>query len=965
MTGTGQRFFISYAGVDRPWAEWVAWHLERGGHRTILDVWDWRTGDDFVRRMDEALERADAVVALFSKAYFEDGRWTGDEWSNAVARRDRFIPLAIEPLTNDDVRPLLASRIRKDLHGLEEEAAVAALREAVNGGRRPTEAPPLPVPEAEEAAVTEVVAVGAADKPRLPGSTGRPDVWNVRRRNLDFSGREAQIADLRDGLLGGEHSVVYALHGMGGIGKTQLALEYAHRFAGQYDLVWWIDAEQADQIPVHYTELADRLGIAVKEAGAEHNARMLVQHLSGRSRWLVILDNAEDPHQVERWLPDGPGHVLITSRNPNWRRLARPTSLDVFARADSLAYFRTRVPGIGEADADVLARELGDLPLALAQAADMIERGTHVDLYLRLLHENTSPVLREGEVPDYPEPLAAAVAIAVEDLDGKHPDAAALLRLAAFLGPDPIPTEWLVDARERLSTIPAQTDALTWMRTTLEPLRRNSLVRIDGSGFQVHRLTQAVLRDQVDPARKEAIRDDVAAVLASVTPGDPETPGHWSAWASLTSHLVSQHIDIHHRPELRATLHGAVNFLIRSAQPRAAAELAGTLRDTWTAQLGRDHPDVLTATQFLGHATSDLGDIYGARPIIEDTHTRRRATLGDDHPDTLQSANDLAAIHTRLGLYSVAHAMHQDTLDRRRHVLGDDHPDTLQSAANFAASLYRMGGIAAARELDEDTLARRRRVLGEDHPETLRSALQLGEVCFELGEVTEAHRMHTEAWERCRTALGDNHPVTLGAAGCLANTLAEMGRDEAKSMIEDALDRCRRIYGESHPDSRRATYTYACVMFGLNNHEEARRILVDLMALQRSVLGRDHAETLVAMNQLALTLSELRQYTEAVRLLEDVVAWRSKAYGEDHPETLKPAFNLGAILYEARSFQAAAAVLEDVLARRRGILGDGHKDTQKTVQVLTATYKRMGQNRKAQKLTAKKSTKSRFRKKSR
>lgn len=142
MTDHAQQFFISYAGTDRAWAEWVGWHLEQAGHRVILDVWDWRTGDNLVQRMDEALERADAVIALFSTSYFEDERWTTEEWTAAVAHRDRLIPLALEPLTTSDLPRVLAAKLRKNLHGLDESAALTALREAVNCPGTRLSAPP-------------------------------------------------------------------------------------------------------------------------------------------------------------------------------------------------------------------------------------------------------------------------------------------------------------------------------------------------------------------------------------------------------------------------------------------------------------------------------------------------------------------------------------------------------------------------------------------------------------------------------------------------------------------------------------------------------------------------------------------------------------------------------------------------------------------------------------------------------
>jgi hypothetical protein len=972
MTGTGQRFFISYAGADRLWAEWVGWHLERDGHHVELDVWDWRTGDDFVRRMDEGLEKADAVVALFSKSYFEEGRWTQEERSAVVARRDRVIPLVLEPLNNHDVDPMLAAKIRKNLHGLGEAEAVEALREAIGGNRRPTERPAFPgaVPEVPEAPepqeALEGTVVPDGPKPTLPGGTDQPEVWNVRRRNRDFSGREAQMVQLRDTLLGERSPVVYALHGMGGIGKSQIALEYAHRFASQYDLVWWIDAEQSDQIPVHYTELADRIGVALADAGAEHNARMLLQHLRERTRWLIILDNAEDPDQIEQWLPEGPGHVLITSRNPNWRRLAHPTALDVFSRADSLAYLRTRVPGITDAQADTLAQDLGDLPLALAQAAGMIETGTPVDHYRRLLNDSTSRILREGDVPDYPVPLAAAVGVAVEGLVESHPGAAALLRIAAFLGPEPIPTKWLVNARPRLSTLPGDPDDLLWTRSVLEPLRRYGLARIDGETVQIHRLTQAVLRDQVDLVRVGAVHDDAAVVLAAADPGDPYAPADWPAWASLTSHLMSQHIDVAGRPELRPVLRNAVNFLVRSAQPRAAAELAATLREAWTIQLGPNHPDVLTCTQYLGHATSDLGDIRGARPIIEDAFVRRRLTLGEDDPDTLQSANDLAVNLSSLGEYQESLRVHEDTLARRRRVLGDEHPETLQSAGNLAASLDRLGQHVVAHEMEQDTLIRRRRVLGEDHPETLRSALSFAQSYHALGDVAEARRLQEEARDRCRSTLGDDHPVTLFAVHCLADSLNEMGRHgEAREMLEDALARRHRASGQDHPETFRAAHALAVTLVALREFEEGRRVLADVVARERRVLGPDHPETLKAVHTLAVALHGSGDYEEGRRLLEDTIARRRRVLGEDHRETLGSTHNLGVLLCKLRCPAAAVELLEDVLARQRRTLGEDHKESQATVRSLVAAYKQMGQHRKAQKLTAKKATKRRFSRKSR
>ncbi|MGA5135781.1 FxSxx-COOH system tetratricopeptide repeat protein, partial [Streptomyces azureus] len=715
MTDTTQRIFVSYAGPDRAWAEWASWQLQQAGHQVELDRWHWRTGDDFVQKMNLALDRADAVVALFSRHYFAPKRWTREEWSATVALRGRLVPVAIELLADDDIPALLAGMLRTDVHGLDETAATAALLEAVHGPVTPTG--PVAFPGAASADTT---TEPDTQRPRLPSSVGLPEVWNVRRRNPDFAGREAVMGQLRTGLLSGHQAVVQALHGMGGIGKTQIALEYAHRFASQYDLVWWVDAEQADQLPVRYTELADRLGIAKSDAGSEPNARALLQHLRTRHRWLLILDNAEHPDQIEPWLPEGPGHVLITSRNPDWHGIAHQSDLGVFTRTDSLAYLKSRISGMTTEHADLLAQDLGDLPLALAQAAGVLRSGMTLDRYRQLLTTDTARLLQESDVRDYPAPLAATVNIAVTRLveDG-HPDATALLRLGAFLGPEPIPTAWLETARPRLATIPGDPDDPMWLRNALQPLGRFGLARTDFDTFQIHRLTQAIIRTQTSPDLVVAIRDDVTAVLAAVNPGDPRSPADWPAWASLTVHLTAPHVTtaITNRPALRPTLSKAAHFLICSGLPRAAHDLSAVLHQAWSIDVGPDHPDTLTCAQFLGHATVGLGDYAKGHLIIEDTLVRRRRVLGEDHPDTLHSANDASTNLSYLGEHAEARRMQEDVLARRGRVLGEDHPDTLTSAGNLASALNALGEHAEARRMHEDVLARRGRVLGEDHPD--------------------------------------------------------------------------------------------------------------------------------------------------------------------------------------------------------------------------------------------------------
>ena len=374
-------FFISHAGADRAWAEWVAWQLIDAGYTVELDVWDWVAGRNFVTAMSDALERADRVVALFSAAYFDRSRYTTEEWTSAVLHMPdpeqcRLVPVRVEDVPADRAPAVLRPLVFRDVFGVGEEQARRVLLEALTGPRRPGEKPVFP-------GVRALSRLGGAG-PRRPGTV--PRIWNVPARNPGFTGRDQMLVAVRETLLSGDRAVVQALHGMGGVGKTQLAIEYAYRFAGAYDMAWWVNAEQGGLIGEQFAALGSALGCIPAGAGIEAVRFAVLAELRERGRWLLVFDNAEDPADIAGWLPGGGGHVLVSARARGWTEVAAAVEVDVLARLECVAILQARVTRLDAADADRLAAELGDLPLAVAQAAGfMAETGMPAAEYLGLL----------------------------------------------------------------------------------------------------------------------------------------------------------------------------------------------------------------------------------------------------------------------------------------------------------------------------------------------------------------------------------------------------------------------------------------------------------------------------------------------------------------------------------------------------------------------------------------------------
>ena len=452
MDGDRTDFFVSHAGADRAWAEWVAWQLTEAGYSVELDVWDWAAGQNFVTKMNDALGRASRVVALFSAAYFERERYTTEEWSASLihvpgAPEGRLMPVRVERVPDEKVPPVLRPLFAFDVFGLDREQARRVLLEALAGARRPDREPEFPGGEPPDGR-RRLEGPG----PRLPGTI--PRVWNVPARNPGFIGRDRLLVAVREAFSLGDRAVVHALHGMGGVGKTQLAIEYAHRFAADYDLVWWVNTEEPGLIGAQLAQLGQELSCAVPGAGLDAAIRVVLGELRQRERWLLVFDNAAGPRDVATMLPGGAGHVLITSRGQDWAEVAVPVEVDVLARAESVAVLVGRVPGLADADASQVAAAAGDLPLALAQAAGyMASTGTPAGEYVHLLATRAAQILDLGQSAAYPRSLTAVTQLAFDWLEADDLAAAQAAGICAFLAPSRYPQN---GSPRRLSSCPSR-----------------------------------------------------------------------------------------------------------------------------------------------------------------------------------------------------------------------------------------------------------------------------------------------------------------------------------------------------------------------------------------------------------------------------------------------------------------------------------------------------------------------------
>ncbi|MFD5732523.1 tetratricopeptide repeat protein [Streptomyces sioyaensis] len=647
-----------------------------------------------------------------------------------------------------------ASGLRIEASGQHSIAAQQIGGNAYTGDVLPAEA--LFAPERVTA------APGTSNLPAAPLCLGREEELAWLRRVL---------ADQREGAI----TQSGAVHGLGGIGKSTLALHYAHRYRGDYTLVWWINAASFDEIEASLTDLTQTLipgWAATSGRGAQ--VAWAMQWLAWHPGWLLVYDNVENPDDLTPYIGAlHQGHHLATSRRTTgWPDSATTLTLGNLDPGDAirllcrLVFKDTTPTPRQQADARALVGELGYLPLAIKQAGAYLaqNRGISLEAYRRRLGTKLGKITRGI---DAERTIARIWMVTLHALEEDNPLAVEVLHTAAWLAPDDIPHTLLTppgtdpdDTAEAIGTLAAY-----------------SMVTDAGTTLSVHRLVQTVLRffqetGRAQPPLHVQGRDRAEqAVLHSLAPPPGQDSVTESQWEALTPHLVTLAATTpagHHNAPLAAACDAAANRLHQQGHTARTIPLLEVILVQREQVLGEAHLQTLQSRNNLATAYESAGDLGRAIPLFEATLAQREQVLGKIHPQTLISRNNLAGAYYQAGDLGRAIPLFEATLAQREQVLGKIHPDTLNSRNDLAGAYQSAGDLGRAIPLFEATLAQCEQVLGETHPQTLQSRNNLAGAYYQAGDLGRAIPLFEATLAQREQVLGETHPQTLQSRNNLA-----------------------------------------------------------------------------------------------------------------------------------------------------------------------------------------------------
>jgi tetratricopeptide (TPR) repeat protein len=995
-------FFISYTSADRVWAEWIAWQLEEAGYQVKIQAWDFSPGGNFVVEMQKATVECERTIAVFSPNYFLS-EFGAAEWAAAfrldpTGKNEKLIPVRIE-----DCQPpgLLGSLIYIDLVKLDETTAhERLLADLPRGRRKPSTGPQFP--GASDARLT-----ASAAKPEFPGAL--PQYWNLPGRNRLFTGREDVIEKLHEVLERDRRAV---LSGLGGIGKTQTAIEYAHRYHNDYNAVFFIRADTEAALTAGMVEIASLLTLPErgakdqKETVAAAN-RWLLEH----DRWLLIADNAYELALVKNVLPfDAPGQILLTTRAAGTGAVAEAVKVKKMEPEEGAHFLLRRAGLLGRAsghqpapgDQQTAARELSikldGLPLALDQAGAFIEETPSSPIeYLQLYAEAGAELRRIGR-PEH-DSVHATFSLAFEKVEGASRAAADLLRLCAFFAPDQIPEEMFIKGAPELgenlgllATNALQRTQIIGQACRFSLLQRDAISK----NLSIHRQVQAVLRDMMAEKGEEGMWAERAVRAVGRTFPSPEFStwplcdrllAHALACADLVNHwgfefyeaarLLSdtgfylyernRYIDVEplyqralaisekalgpEHSNVASSLNNLAAFYATQGRYAEAEPLFQRALAILGNVLGSEHHSVATSLNNLAELSQSQGQYVKAELLYQNALAIREKALSSEHPDVALSLNTLATLYHTLGQYAKAEPLYQRALAIREKTLGPEHPDVANSLNNLGALYKTQGQYAKAESLYRRALAISEKALGPEHSNVASSLNNLAELYYYQGEYAKAQPFYERALAIREKVLGSEHPEVATSLNNLAVLYDNQGQyAKGEPLYQCALAIREKTLGPEHPDVANSLNNLAELYKTQGQYAKAESLYQRALTIWETALGPEHPEVATSLNNIAELYRVQGQYEKAEPLFHRALTIREKVLGPEHPDVATSLNNLAALYDNQCQYEKAEPLFHCALTIRKEVLGPEHPDMAYSLNNLGLLYYKQGQLTKAEPL---------------
>ena len=819
--------------------------------------------------MHRAAQNTKTTLAVLSDNYL-NAAYTQSEWAVAFRQDPQGQERTLIPIRVSDCQPtgLLGPIVYVDLVNQPGPEARKLLLEALKERTKPDQAPPFPVKSADRV---------APNRAAFPGM-----LWTVPyERNPFFTGRDHVLADLRQQLTQGKRAAItqtQAISGLGGIGKTQTAVEYAYRHRQDYQAVFWVRAETKTELFTGINDIARTLELPQTDAQDPNQTLTAVKHwLEQHPNWLLIFDNADTPDLLEAYRPQSDtGHILLTSRAQVFDRLGivQPLPLAEMQPQEAVDFLFNRThcnrddPQEQEA-AHQLTSELGYLPLALEQAgAYILSKHTQLQTYLSSYRQRQLALLEQSRPVSgkYPTSVATTWDLNFQQVEEESPAAADLLRASAFLSPDAIPYELLQLGAEHLGE--RITAALTGvdqdpllLEELLSPLGRYSLIRQEAEQktYSIYRLVQEVVKDKLDT---DSHRLWAERTLCAVTEAFPDAEyDNWPQCDRLLAHA---------------------QVVITAIQDYAF-----------------EFESVAFLLNQTGYYLNERSRYSEAEILLVQSLKLRKRLLSEEHPDVAQSLNSLATLYNNQGRYSEAEPLLVQALELRQRLLGEEHPDVVTTLNNLAILYANLGRYSEVEMLLVQTLRLRKRLLGEDHLDVVQSLNNLA--------------MFYEK-QKCYS--------------------------EAEPLLVQALELYKRLQGEEHPDGATILNNLAMLYDNQGRHSEAEPLYVQALEMRKRLLGMEHSSVALSLNNLAYHYYAQGCYSEAEPLYVQVLEMRKHLLGMEHPSVALSLNNLAKLYYVQGNYIEAEPLYRQALELMESLLGKGHPHTEQVRQNFDACLQR-------------------------